>query len=90
MKPMYTQVLLRAIEQDKVSAGGIQLVSSSEETPRYRVAAVGHGRRVQGLADLVPLKVEVDDVVIVEDGTNITVDGEKFVLTKEENILAIL
>lgn len=90
MQPMYTQVLLRAMAQDKVSPGGIQLVSVSEETPRYRVVAVGHGRRVQGLVELVPLKVKVDDVVLVDEGTNIVVDGEKLVLTKEDSILAIL
>jgi chaperonin GroES len=89
LKPLGDRVLVKAIEQDEVTASGIVLPDTAKERPsRGTVIAVGEGRFVEG--DRVPVEVAAGDEVIYSKygGTEIKVDGEDVLILSEHDILA--
>jgi chaperonin GroES len=89
LKPLGDRVLVKAVEQDEVTASGIVLPDTAKERPsRGTVLAVGEGRFVEGAR--VPLEVAVGDEVIYSKygGTEIKVDGEDVLILSEHDILA--
>ncbi len=77
LKPLGDRVLVKAVEQDEVTASGIVLPDTAKERPsRGTVLAVGDGRLVEGVR--VPPEVAVGDEVIYSKygGTEVKLDGE--------------
>ena len=89
LKPLGDRVLVKAVEQEEVTASGIVLPDTAKERPsRGTVIAVGDGRIVEGVR--VPVEVEVGDEVIYSKygGTEVKVDGEDLMILSEHDILA--
>jgi chaperonin GroES len=89
LKPMGDRVLVKAAEQDEVTASGLVLPDTAKERPsRGTVIAVGDGRYEDGTR--VPLDVAVGDEVIYSKygGTEIKVDGEDLLILSAHDILA--
>jgi len=89
LKPLGDRVLVKAVEQDEVTASGIVVPDTAKERPsRGTVLAVGEGRFVEGAR--VPLEVAVGDEVIYSKygGTEIKVDGEDVIILREADVLA--
>ena len=83
------RVMLKRLEAEKTS-GGIVLPESAQERPqRAEVVAVGEGRRLDD-GTLVKLEVEIGDVVVFAKygGTEITVDGEEYVVVNSDQVYA--
>ena len=91
-RPLQDRVLLRGIEQQEKTAGGILIPDSAKEKPTEgEVIAVGPGARSEdGRID--PLDVKVGDRVLFGkwSGTEIKVDGEDVVIMKETDIMGII
>lgn len=89
LKPLGDRVIVKAVEQEEVTASGIVLPDTAKEKPqRGKVLAVGDGRIIDG--ERVPLDVATGDEIIYSKygGTEIKVDGEDLLILSEHDILA--
>jgi chaperonin GroES len=89
LKPLGDRVLVKAMEQEEVTASGLVLPDTAKEKPqRGKVLAVGEGRYVDGAR--VPLDlVEGDEVIYSKyGGTEVKVEGEDLLILSEHDILA--
>lgn len=92
IKPLHDRVLIRRIEQDEKTAGGIIIPDSAKEKPvKGEVLAIGPGARDDS-GKVVPLDVKVGDVVLFTKwgGTEIKVDGEELLILKESDLIGIV
>ena len=92
IRPLGEKVLLKRVEADDVTAGGIVLPDSAKEKPkRGKVLGVGDGKLLD-TGDRQPLQVSVGNEVLFTSyaGTEVKVDGEEMLIMDESDILAIL
>jgi chaperonin GroES len=92
IKPLGDKVLIKRLEAEEKTAGGIVLPDTAKEKPKQgKVVAVGDGRQLES-GKKAPFQVSVGDVVLFGSfaGTEVTVEGEEYLLMSEEDILAIL
>ena len=90
LKPLADRVVVRPIEREKVSKGGIVLPDTAKEKPQEgEVVAVGGGRLSEDGKRL-PMDVKVGDIVIYAKygGTEIKIDDEELMILRESDILA--
>ena len=91
LKPLSDRVILKALEAEEKTKGGIILTSSAKEKPEMaEVVAVGPGGMVDGKE--VVMTVKVGDKVLTSkySGTEVKVDGEKYTIVRQNDILAIV
>ena len=91
-RPLHDRVLVRRIEAEEKTAGGIIIPDSAKEKPAEGViVAVGDGARDDD-GDRIALDVKVDDRVLFGkwSGTEVTVNGEDLLIMKESDILGII
>ena len=87
LKPLFDRVVIRNIETEEVTKGGILLTSAAKEKPQMaEVLAVGPG------AKDVEMVVKVGDRVVYQKyaGTEVKVDGQEVIVIKQGDILAIV
>ena len=92
IKPLGDRVLIKPSEEKEKTKGGIVLPDTAKEKPQEgEVVAVGEGRKTEE-GKAVPLTVKVGDKVLYGkySGTEITVDGDEYLMMREEDILAIV
>ena len=92
LKPLGDRVVVKPIEQDEITAGGIMLPDTAKEKPQEGVIlAVGPGTR-NDAGVRVELDVAVDDIVLYAKyaGTEIKLEGEKVLVLRESDILAVV
>ena len=90
LKPMGDRVVIRATEQNQVTAGGIFLPDSAKERPQKgEVVAVGPGRILNN-GKLVEMEVKVGDKIIYSKyaGTEIQVENEELLVLGSNDVLA--
>jgi len=91
-RPLHDRVLLRRVEEENLTAGGIIIPDAAREKPMEgEILAIGAG----GLDDKgarVPLDVKVGDRVLFGkwSGTEIKIDGEELLIMKEADIMGIM
>ena len=91
LKPLSDRVILKALEAEEKTKGGIILTGSSKEKPEMaEVVAVGPGGTVDGKE--VVMTVKVGDKVLTSkySGTEVKVDGEEYTIVRQGDILAIV
>jgi chaperonin GroES len=91
-KPLYDQVLVKRVEEETTSAGGIIIPDSAKEKPlRGNVLAVGDGK-LKDDGGLRPLAVKAGDVVLFGKyaGTEIKIDGVEHTILREDDVLGIV
>jgi chaperonin GroES len=92
VKPLRENVLIKRVEEENRTAGGIILPDTVKEKPSEgKIVAIGEGRVTQD-GRVLPMSVKVGDVVLFRKwtGTEIKVDGEPHLIIKEGDILAII
>ena len=92
IRPLHDRVVVKRMEEERTSAGGIVIPDSAAEKPQKgEVVAVGNGK-VTDSGDLRALDVKVGDQVLFGkySGTEIKIDGEDVLIMKEEDILGVL
>ena len=92
LKPLHDRVLVRRLESDEKTAGGLIIPDSAKEKPAEgEIIALGEGARKDS-GELIPMAVSVGDKVLFGkwSGTEVTVDGEELLMMKESDILGIL
>lgn len=91
-RPLHDRVLVRRVEEDTKTAGGIIIPDTAQEKPSEgEIIAVGSGVRNEAGA-LVELDVKVGDKVLFGKwgGTEIQLDGEELLIMKESDIMGII
>ena len=91
LRPLHDRVIVKRQEKDTITAGGIVLASSAAEKPSEGVVvAVGPGKSKHG--EVRPLDVKVGDRVLFGkfSGSEVKVDGEDYVIMREEEIFAVI
>ena len=92
LKPLGDRVIVEPIEQDDVTVGGIMLPDTAKEKPQKgKILAAGPGAR-NDAGERVEMDVKVGDTVLYAKyaGTEIKLDGEKVLVLRESDILAIV
>ena len=91
-KPLHDRVLVRRVEADEKTAGGIIIPDSAKEKPQEgEVVAVGSGLRSDD-GKVTPLDVSAGDKILFGkwSGTEVKIDGEDLIIMKESDILGIV
>jgi len=92
IKPLHDRVLIRRVEEEGRSKGGIIIPDTAKEKPMTaEVVAVGPGERIKG-GERRPMSVKAGDKVLIGkySGTEVRVDGEDMLLVREDEIFAIV
>src|ERR1700756_2648387 len=91
-RPLHDRVLVRRLEQNEKTAGGIIIPDTAKEKPAEgEIVAAGSGLRDEH-GKLTPLDVKAGDTVLFSKwaGTEVTIDGEELVVMKESDVMGIL
>ena len=91
-KPLHDRVLVRRIEGDEKTAGGLIIPDSAKEKPAEgEIVACGEGARKDS-GELIPMAVKAGDKVLFGkwSGTEVKIDGQELLIMKESDILGIL
>ena len=92
VRPLRDRVLVKRIEEQEQKVGGIIVPDTAKEKPQQaEVVAVGAGRILED-GTRVPPQVKAGDKVLVGKwaGTELKIDGEEYVIVKEDELLGIL
>jgi chaperonin GroES len=92
IKPLFDRVVIKRMEEEKMSAGGIVIPDSAAEKPiKGEVIAVGAGKALDNGTARAP-SVKVGDKVLFGkySGTEVKLDGTEYLVVKEDDIFAIL
>jgi len=90
--PLHDRVLVRRIEGEAKTAGGLIIPDSAKEKPQEgEVVAVGEGARKES-GELIPMAVKAGDRILFGkwSGTEVKIDGEELLIMKESDILGII
>jgi chaperonin GroES len=91
-RPLHDRVVVRRIDADEKTAGGIIIPDTAKEKPQEgEVVAVGPGGRNEK-GELVPLELKAGDHVLFGkwSGTEVKIDGEDLLIIKESDILGVV
>ena len=92
IKPLGDRILVKRLEADETTAGGIVLPDAAKEKPKQgEILAVGDGN-LNDDGERTPLQVKVGDTVLFSSyaGTEVTVADEEYLIMKEEDVLGIV
>lgn len=92
IRPLHDRVIVKRMEEERVSAGGIVIPDSATEKPvRGQVIAAGNGKILEN-GNVRPIAVKAGDKVLFGkySGTEVKVDGEELLVMREEDILGVI
>ncbi len=92
IRPLHDRVVVRRLEEERTTAGGIVIPDSAAEKPmRGEIIAVGLGKALDN-GDVRALAVKVGDTVLFGkySGTEIKLNGQELVVMREDDIMAII
>ena len=91
LRPLMDRVVLKMVENEEITKGGLILTSAAKEKPQIaEVIAAGPGGVVDGKEVKVTVKAGDKVVYSKYTGTEIKLDGEEFVIVKQSDILAVV
>ena len=92
LRPLHDRVIVKRMEEERMSAGGIVIPDSATEKPiRGEVLAVGNGKILDN-GEKRPLDISAGDKILFGkySGTEVKVDGEELLVMREEDIMAVI
>ena len=91
-RPLHDRVLVRRVDSDEVTAGGIIIPDTAKEKPMEgEVVATGPGARDES-GDIQPLDVKAGDRILFGkwSGTEVKLDGDELLIMKESDIMGVV
>ncbi|HEX3157700.1 MAG TPA: co-chaperone GroES [Gemmatimonadaceae bacterium] len=91
IKPLADRVVIKALEETEQMRGGLYIPDTAKEKPQQgEVVAVGEGRYEEGKR--IPMDVKVGNKVLYGkySGTEVTLEGEQYLILRESDVLAIV
>ena len=92
IRPLHDRVIIQRLEAETKSAGGIVIPDTAAEKPiRGKAIAVGKGKILEN-GTVRPLDVKVGDHILFGkySGTEVKMDGEEYLVMREEDVMAVL
>ena len=92
IRPLHDRVVVKRLEEERVSAGGIVIPDSATEKPiQGEIVACGKGK-ITDSGDVRPLDVNVGDRVLFGkySGTEVKIEGEELLVMREEDIMGVV
>jgi chaperonin GroES len=92
IRPLHDRVVIKRLEEERTSAGGIVIPDSATEKPmRGEVVAIGPGKMLDS-GSLIPLGVTQGDTVLFGkySGTEVKVEGQDLVVMREDDIMGVI
>jgi chaperonin GroES len=92
IRPLYDRIVVKRIDQQEQMQGGLYIPDTAKEKPQEgEVAAVGKGKRLED-GKVVPMDVQVGDRILFGkySGSDIKIDGEEYLIMREDEVLGIL
>ena len=92
IRPLQDRILVKRVDEDEKSAGGIIIPDTAKEKPQEgRVVAVGNGK-LNDDGNVTPLDVKKGDKVLFSkySGTEVNIEGEEHLIIREDDVLGIL
>ena len=93
LRPLHDRVVVKRMEEERTSAGGIVIPDSATEKPsRGEVLAVGDGKLQEDGKTRTPVDVKVGDTVLFGkySGNDVKLDGDELVVMREDDIMAVI
>ncbi len=91
-RPLHDRVLVRRLEEEEKTAGGIIIPDTAREKPMQgEVIAIGSGAPDKD-GNAIPIELEIGDIVLFGKyaGSEVTIDGEELSILRESDILGVL
>jgi len=92
IRPLHDRVIVKRLEEDRTSPGGIVIPDTAAEKPvRGKIVAVGKGRILEN-GTVRPCDVNVGDKILFGkyDGTEVKVEGEELLVMREQDVMAVI
>ena len=92
IRPLHDRVIVKRVEEERTTAGGIVLPGSAAEKPSQgEVLAIGTGKLLDS-GEIRPLDVKVGDRVLFAKyaGSEVKVDGDELLVMREEDIMGVI
>lgn len=92
LRPLQDRILVKRVEEETKTAGGLFIPETAKEKPqRGEIVAAGKGKKTED-GKVLPLDVKVGDKVLFGKyaGTEIKVDGNDYLIMREDDLLAIV
>ena len=92
LRPLHDRVIIRRMEEERTTPGGIVIPDSAAEKPiKGEVVAVGNGRFLEN-GDIRALDIQAGDKVLFGkySGTEVKVEGEDLLVMKEDDVMAVI
>lgn len=92
LRPLQDRIIVKRVEEETKTAGGIFIPETAKEKPqRGKVVAAGKGKKTED-GKVLPLDVKVGDIVLFGKyaGTEVKVDGDEYLMMREDDILAVI
>ena len=92
LRPLQDRIIVKRVEEETKTAGGLFIPETAKEKPqRGEIVAVGNGKKTED-GKVLPLDVKVGDIVLFGKyaGTEIKVDGNDYLMMREDDILAVI
>jgi len=92
IRPLHDRVVVRRLDEERTTAGGIVLPDSATEKPMEGIViSVGNGK-ISENGDVRPLDVKAGDKVLFGkySGTEVKIDGEELLVMREDDIMAVV
>ena len=91
IRPLHDRVIVKRLEEERTSPGGIVIPDSAAEKPvQGKIVAVGKGKILED-GQVRPLDVKIGDKILFGkyDGTEVRVDGEELLVMRESDVMAV-
>jgi chaperonin GroES len=92
LKPLHDRIVVRRMEEEEKTAGGIIIPDTAKEKPQQgKVVAAGDGK-FKDNAGRIPLEVKEGDRILFSKyaGTDIKIEGEELLIMREDDVLAVV
>ena len=92
IRPLHDRVIIKRLEEERTSPGGIVIPDSATEKPiRGKVVAVGKGKILEN-GNVRALDIKVGDNILFGkySGTEVKMDGEELLVMREEDVMAVI
>ncbi len=92
IRPLADRVVLKRVEEERVTPGGIVIPDTAQEKPdRGEIIAVGNGKVLDN-GEVRPLELKVGDKVLFGKyaGSTVKVDGEELLVMREDDVIAVI
>lgn len=92
IRPLHDRVVIKRLEEERTSAGGIVIPDSAAEKPmRGEVVAIGPGKMLDN-GNIIPLGVKSGDTILFGkySGTEVKMEGQELVVMREDDIMGVI